>query len=247
MQVAAAFDLAIDHEESALLMFGGNGQAAARHEAGIGIEDGRECLHRRGQAEAGAGDHPQDDAFLAALGQILRREMLEGGRGFLIGLGQADPALDAVHAVTGGARLSPRALGMGDAAPRRHPVDVAGTDVLHAAQRVAVHLRAVEQIGDGGQPDMGMGPHIDALAGRKFHRPEIVEEDEGADAAPRRLRQHPGDGEAVAQVVALADNGDHGASLSIAWRDFHRASLAIVSEAKISVVGSARPILGENR
>jgi hypothetical protein len=105
---------------------------------------------------------------------------------------------------------------MGDAPARRHPVDVAGPDLLHAAQRVAVHLRAVEQVGDGGKTDMRMGTHIDAPAGRKIHRPEIIEEDEGADAAPRRLGQQAGYEKSIAQVVCLAGDRDHAASLAAA-------------------------------
>ena len=72
----------------------------------------------------------------------------------------------------------------------------------------------IEQIGDGGQADMGMGAHIDALAGREFHRAEIVEEDERPDAAPRNLRQEAGDEKSVAQVVYFSGDGDHGASLA---------------------------------
>jgi len=36
---------------------------------------------------------------------------------------------------------------------------------------VAVHDRAVEQIGDGGKPDMRMRAHVHALAGDELHRP----------------------------------------------------------------------------
>src|SRR6185437_1898354 len=147
-------------------------------------------------------------------GQFGAAEMLEGRRGFLVGGGQADPALYTVHAMAGGPRFGPCALAMSDAAARRHPVHIAGTDILHRAQSVAVHLRAIEQIGDGGKPDMGMGPHIDAPAGWEIHRAEIVEEDKGADAAPRGLRQEAGDEKTVAQVVCFSGDRDHGAEPS---------------------------------
>ena len=140
--------------------------------------------------------------------------MLEGRRRFFIGHRQADPALDAVHAVAAGTHRIAGAFAMGNAASRRHPVDVAGLDLLHCAQGVAVHLRAIEQVGDGGQADMGMRAHIDALAGREIDRPEIVEEDERSDAAPRNLRQQAGDEKSVAQVVCFSGDGDHGASLA---------------------------------
>jgi len=49
------------------------------------------------------------------------------------------------------------------------------------AQTVAVHDLAVEQIGDGGEADMGVRAyvHLARDAGRQFHRPEMIEEDEG--------------------------------------------------------------------
>ena len=125
-------------------------------------------------------------ALVFALGQLGGGEMLEMRIGFFVLLRQPDPGLDAVQAMAACAHVVAGAFGMGDAASRRHPVDVAGLDLLHRAQGVAMHLSAVEQIGDGGQADMGMRAHIHALAGRKFHRPEIIEEQEGSDAAPRR-------------------------------------------------------------
>ena len=195
-------------------MVGGIVQGPAGFEARIGIEDEGEHLHRRFQPERLARDQPQGDALLLAFGKIGNTEMLEMRRRFLVGLGQDDPALNPVNPVTRGAHSIAGALGMGDAAARRHPVDVAGLDFLHRSQRVAMHLRAVEQIGDGGQPDMGMRAHIDALAGRELHRPEIIKKYEGADAAPRYLRQEAGDEEAVAQIVCFSGDGDHSASLA---------------------------------
>ena len=48
-----------------------------------------------------------------------------------------------------------------------------------------MHDLAVEQIGDGRQPDMRMRPDIDRprKAGREVHRAHVVEEDERADHA----------------------------------------------------------------
>ncbi len=53
-----------------------------------------------------------------------------------------------------------------------------------------MHDLAVEQVGDGGKPDMRMRPHVDAVAGVEHRRPEMVEEDERPDHArmPRRQR-----------------------------------------------------------
>ena len=53
-----------------------------------------------------------------------------------------------------------------------------------------MHDLAVEQVGDGGKPDMRVRPHVDAVAGLEHRRPEMVEEDERPDhaRAPRRQR-----------------------------------------------------------
>src|SRR5579864_7291820 len=53
-----------------------------------------------------------------------------------------------------------------------------------------MHDFAVEQVGDGGEPDMRVRPHVDAIAGLEHRRPEMVEEDERPDHArlPRRQR-----------------------------------------------------------
>src|SRR5579885_1525261 len=89
---------------------------------------------------------------------------------------------------------------MHDAAPGGHPVDLAGADGDRGAERIAVHDLAVEQVADGGEPDMRMRPHVEALAAAEFGRPEMVEEDERPDHARARGRQGAADGEAVAEV-----------------------------------------------
>ena len=48
---------------------------------------------------------------------------------------------------------------------------------------------ALEQIGDGRQPDVGMRAHVDAAGQQELGRPHLVEEDERADHLPRRRRQ----------------------------------------------------------
>src|SRR3546814_12452736 len=75
------------------------------------------------------------------------------------------------------------ALGMGDAAPRRHPVDLAGADDLLDAEAVAMGKLSVEEIADGRQPDMRMGLHIGGAKSlrRQTQGPARVEEDGRAD------------------------------------------------------------------
>ena len=82
-----------------------------------------------------------------------------------------------------------RPLGMRDAAAGGHQVHRAGRDVLHVLFAVAMRDGAVEEIGDGGKPDMGMGPHIHALSGEELYRAEMVEEDERPDHLPLAMGQ----------------------------------------------------------
>ena len=96
---------------------------------------------------------------------------------------------------------SRRALGMGDAAAGGHQVHGAGRISSDVALAVAMHDAAVEQIGDGGEPDMRMRAHVHALAGDELHRPELVEEDEGADHLALAVRQRAAHLEAVAEVA----------------------------------------------
>ena len=92
------------------------------------------------------------------------------------------------------------AFGMHDAAARRHPVHFARLDRRRGAEAVAVHDLAVEQIGDGGEPDMRMRPHVEPVAGAELGRPEMVEEDERPDHARARRRQRAAHREAVAEI-----------------------------------------------
>ena len=90
---------------------------------------------------------------------------------------------------------------MGDAAARGHQIHRAGRDLLDIALAVAVHDAAVEQIGDGGKPDMRMRAHVHALAGHKLNRAEMIEEDEGADHLALAMRQGAAHREAVAKIA----------------------------------------------
>ena len=127
--------------------------------------------------------------------------MLEGRRDFLLALGQRDPALQAEHHLAARALRIRRALGVRDAAARGHQVHGARLDLLDVALAVAVHDAAVEQIGDGGEPDMRMRPHVHALAGDELHRSEMIEEDERADHLPLAVRQGAAHRESVAEVA----------------------------------------------
>src|SRR3546814_8965215 len=49
-------------------------------------------------------------------------------------------------------------------------VQCAGRDLHGVPLAVAVHDATLEQVGDGGEPDMGMRPHVHALSGGELGR-----------------------------------------------------------------------------
>ena len=126
--------------------------------------------------------------------------MVEFGRGFFSVLRQGDPSLDAVHAVTGRAFDGGRSFRMHDAAPSRHPVDVARADDLDVAEIVAVFDRTVEQIRHRGQADMRMRAHVHALPGRQPGGSHVIEEHEWPHTSLTQLGQYAAHAE-TAQVV----------------------------------------------
>ena len=133
--------------------------------------------------------------------------MRERGIGFLVFVGQRDPGLDAVQRAAFGARLF-ESLGMGDAAAGDHPVHFFGLDCLHHAHAVAMHDLAREQVGHRRESDVRMWTHVDGLreAGGEVLRADVIEEDEGADHVPPRVRQHAPDFEASEIATALVDD-----------------------------------------
>ena len=131
--------------------------------------------------------------------------MLEARLRSLRGERERDPALNPVHADTGRPRRGTGALGVDDALPCDHPVDVAGKMRLQRAQAVAVIELALEEVGDGGELDVRMGPDVKALTRREARRTHVVQEDEGADKAALRRRQDAADGEASEVAGARPD------------------------------------------
>ena len=132
--------------------------------------------------------------------------MRESRRDLFIGGRHGEPQLDAMQPLAAAAMVGRGALGMHDAAAGGHQVDVARMNGLGAAETVAMHDLAIEQERDGGEPDMGMRPHVDALAGAELDRPEMVEEDEGPDHAPLDMGQRAADREAAEIDAARHDH-----------------------------------------
>ena len=74
---------------------------------------------------------------------------------------------------------------------RRHPVDVARHGSAARLPRLSrCMISPLEQVGDGGEADMRVRPHVEAVSRLEFHRPHLIEEDEGPDHVALRERQH---------------------------------------------------------
>src|SRR5688500_8915356 len=141
--------------------------------------------------------------------------MRERRIGLLDFLREGYPGLDAVHAAAFAARAL-EALGVRDAAAGGHPVHLARPDRLLGADAVAMHDLAVEEVGEGGQADVRMGPYVYGArqAGGKVHRPHVVEEHERPDHAALGEGQHPADLESAEVAAPLTDDDfDHGKTI----------------------------------
>ncbi len=106
-----------------------------------------------------------------------------------------------MHAPAFIAHALARHLGMHDAAPCGHPLDVAGRELAAVAGRILVLELAVEQIRDGLKAAMRMVRGADRLAGRIVHRPHLVQQEERVEL------RHFGRGERAADDEAAAFDG----------------------------------------
>jgi len=104
------------------------------------------------------------------------------------------------------ATLGRSAFRVGDATPRGHPVHFAGADRDVHPERVTMHDLAVEQIGQRGEPDMRMRPHVEAGAGGEYGGTEMIEEHERTDGAAGRMRQRAPNAESAEVDAARHDH-----------------------------------------
>jgi seryl-tRNA synthetase len=81
-----------------------------------------------------------------------------------------------------------------------------GNDLHRIALAVAMHHLAVEQVGHGRKPDMGMRAHVHPLPGNELHRAEMVEKDERPDHLALGMRQGTAHLEAAAKVAGARHN-----------------------------------------
>ena len=99
---------------------------------------------------------------------------------------------------------------MHDASTGRHPIHIARMNLADIAQTVAVFERAVEQIGDSGQRDMRVGPHVDAGARRELRRPQMIEKNKRPHHLSSGKGQHPPHHEAAQVALSAFDYLQYG-------------------------------------
>src|SRR3954454_23390313 len=100
------------------------------------------------------------------------------------------------------------ALGMHDAAPRRHPVDSAGMDRRLHTEIVAMNDLAIVKVGERGEADMRMRPYVQAVTAFEPGGAEMVEEHEGSDRPARRMWQRAADCKSLAEIDATRNDDD---------------------------------------
>jgi hypothetical protein len=81
-----------------------------------------------------------------------------------------------------------------------------GGDLQRIALAVAVHDTAVEKIGDGRKPDVGMRANVHASAGDELHWSDLIEEDERTNHLAFGVRQRAVHGKTAAQITHARNN-----------------------------------------
>jgi hypothetical protein len=175
----------------------------ARFRLDMSVDNGGIDFHRRSAAIGAAQDQTTVRVAQLESRQVIRAMVMKLGLDLLAVFRQSDPDLNAVHEQALGAGCLARAFRMGDALAGCHPVHIAWIDGLVHAQTIAMVHLTVKQIGDGRQPDMRVGAHIDAFAGAELRRAHLVVKDEGTDMAALCDRQDARDAK-PAQILALA-------------------------------------------
>lgn len=204
-RVPRELDRALDHEHRALRNVVRDRDARARLEMQIDEERLAGMADRRRRTERGADQHATGDAIGGSdRGQRGFRVMLEGRLDVLVRRGQREPDLDAVHQATRGAKRGIGALGVHDAAPRRHQVEVERAIGLDGAEAVAMHVLACEEVGHGRQADVRMRAHVEPGTRWQRHRPHVIEEHERPHHPPLRRGEEPRHDHVVPEIARPA-------------------------------------------
>ena len=148
-----------------------------------------ESFYRGGDAIGRTHDYPHRYAIHVERGDLFRRVVVKCRSDLLVLLRQCQPQLQSVQAVWQAAHLIALALGVDDALPCHHQVDITGADRLQAAEGVPVQYLALKQVGDRADTDMRVRAHIDALPGGEIRGPHMIEEDPWPDHLLLSARQ----------------------------------------------------------
>src|SRR5262249_7714556 len=132
---------------------------------------------------------------------------------FFLGCGQCDPHLQSMNWLVVDAPFRARALRMDDASTGSHPIYFAGPDRHGCPEAVAVNDFTIKQVGHGGEPDVRVGPDVEAVAGAEFGWTEMVEENEGANHSCARRRQRTTHSKVTEINGARHDNLAYGVTL----------------------------------
>ena len=203
-EFAAQHHVVIDGVDRRFVRPRGQLDAATRAQHDVQIQRFGKRHHGRLLVVGRADEHSHlrivDTQFRNARSRIVG----EGRLDLLLRLRQCGPQLNPVVHISRVRQMLRSALRMHDAAARRHPVDGTGLDQLFAAQTVAVHHRALEQIGHRGQADMRMRAHVDLRFRLDRNRAEMIEEHERPHRPALQRRQHAAHHEAAAQILHVA-------------------------------------------
>jgi hypothetical protein len=134
--------------------------------------------------------------------------MLEGGFDFLMFFRQRNPTLNPEQAFAAASRVGGRALGMSDATPGGHEIHRARRNLKRVSFAVAMYNSPVKQVGDRGEPDMGMGPDVQAMSSKELRRPHLIEKDEWPNHLTLIARQSAAHFKAVAQIADSRNNDE---------------------------------------
>src|SRR5882724_11723263 len=196
-------EFTLHHVHRALAMVGRDLERRTARDLRVNIECRPQRDDRRAQSKGLSGNDGQIDAVACAARQGRRGVVHEGRLSILVAVGQRHPALNAVHIVAAGRARGRRcSLGMRNAAPGRHPVHVAGADLLHRAEAVAMLQGTREQIGHRRKRNMGVRPHVDPTSACESRRAYMIEKNERPHHLPDPGRQHAAHDETA--EVALA-------------------------------------------
>src|SRR5262245_22659404 len=134
--------------------------------------------------------------------------MLERGVDLLMLFRQSNPTLNPEQAFTAEPRTCRRPLRMRNATPGRHEIHCPRRNLNRIALTVAMHNSSVKQIGNRGETDVRVRPHIKTMARKKLGWPHLIEENKGTDHLPLVTRQGATDFEAVAQIAHARNHNE---------------------------------------